>query len=70
MLTKVHKKHNMDTRKIKKVNLKYGTRGKLAKKFNVCNTTVSLAVNGTLNSETAQKIRIAAVEMGGDPVYN
>lgn len=54
---------------IKKVNIKYGTREKLSKMFGVHVVTVSLALSGTQNSKTANKIRKAAVEMGGDPIY-
>ena len=68
---KYTKKEQMETNKeIKKVSLKYGTRYKLAKLFKVSVTTVSLAVTGQTDSDLARKIRIAAVEMGGDPIYN
>jgi DNA-binding XRE family transcriptional regulator len=55
-------------KEIKKVSLKYGTREKLAKLFNINKTTVTFAVTGRLNSELAKKIRVSAVEMGGDPI--
>lgn len=68
---KYNKKEHMETNKeIKKVSLKYGTRYKLAKLFKVSVTTITLAVTGRTNSDLARKIRIAAVEMGGYPIYN
>jgi hypothetical protein len=55
--------------KINKVKMKVGTRQKIADIFNVSVTTVSLAASGVTQSELADKIRIAAVEAGGDPIY-
>jgi len=55
---------------VNKVKLKTGTRTPLAKEFGVSVTSISLAVNGVTNSELAKKIRIAAVRMGGDPIYS
>ena len=57
-------------RQINKVKLKSGTRQKLADTFGVSVTSVSLSVNGVVNSELAKKIRKAAVELGGDPIYS
>ncbi len=71
MATKVTKKNNMERKKeIKKVSLKYGTREKIAKLLKVNRTTVTFAVTGRSNTELAKKIRKAAIEMGGDPIYN
>lgn len=55
--------------KINKVKIKVGTRQKLADTFSVSVTTVSLAVGGVTQSKLADKIRLAAVEAGGDPIY-
>lgn len=57
-------------RNIKKVRVLYGTRSKIAGLFHVTPKTVSHALSGKCNNELAQKIRIAAVELGGDPIYN
>jgi DNA-binding LacI/PurR family transcriptional regulator len=37
--------------------------------FVVNRKTVSFAINGKSNTDLAKKIRKAAVEMGGDPIY-
>jgi DNA-binding LacI/PurR family transcriptional regulator len=37
--------------------------------FVVNRKTVSFAINGKSNADLAKKIRKAAVEMGGDPIY-
>ena len=55
---------------INKVKIKTGTRQTLADTFNVSVTSISLALNGVTNSELAKKIRKAAVELGGDPIYS
>jgi hypothetical protein len=54
---------------INKVKLKRGTGKALARMFSVSETTVSLAASGINNSELAQRIRKAAVELGGDAIY-
>jgi hypothetical protein len=54
---------------IKKVKIKHGTAGKLAEIFNVTIQTVNNATSGRWSSELSRKIRKAAVEMGGDPIY-
>jgi hypothetical protein len=56
--------------RINKVKLRRGTCKELAKTFKVSTTTVSLAASGINNSALAQKIRKAAVEMGGDAIYS
>lgn len=57
-------------KKIKKVKLKHGTGCELANLFHIHKKTVSVAVNGKSDTELAKKIRKAAVELGGDPIYN
>lgn len=57
-------------KKIKKVKAKHGTGSQLARLFCVTTKTVSEALNGKSNTELAKKIRKAAIEMGGDPIYN
>ncbi|MDR0606556.1 MAG: hypothetical protein LBG80_19980 [Bacteroidales bacterium] len=59
-----------EVKRINKVKIKRGTSRELARLFKVSTVTVSLAVNGVNNSELAQKIRKAAVEMGGDAIYS
>jgi hypothetical protein len=54
---------------VKKVNPKYGTGEKLQKIFKVSGTSISLALNGKTNSDLARKIRQAAINLGGDPIY-
>jgi len=54
---------------IKKVKVKYGTSEKLASAFRVTTRSVGNALNGRTNSELAQKIRMAAINFGGDPIY-
>ena len=56
-------------REIKKVKIKNGTREDLAKIFGVTIRTVSNSLSGKSNTERSRKIRKAAVEMGGDPIY-
>jgi transcriptional regulator with XRE-family HTH domain len=56
--------------KIKRVKIKYGPSKQLADMFKVTTRTVSNAINGASNSPIAQKIRIVAVSMGGDAIYN
>jgi transcriptional regulator with XRE-family HTH domain len=48
----------------------YGTTRKLAKMFGVSEQTVSMSLHGKRNGARAKAIRMAAVEMGGDPIYN
>jgi predicted XRE-type DNA-binding protein len=55
--------------KINKVKIKTGTRKQIAETFKVSVTTVSLAVNGVTKSYLADKIKIYAVALGGDPIY-
>lgn len=57
-------------KKIKKVKAKHGTCSQLAQLFCINKKTVSFALNGRSNTELANKIRIAAVKMGGDPIFN
>ena len=57
-------------KQIIQVKLKAGTRPILAEKYKVSVTTVSMAASGYNNSETAQAIRIAAVKLGGKPIYD
>jgi DNA-binding LacI/PurR family transcriptional regulator len=59
-----------EVNRINKVKLRRGTCKELAKVFKVSTTTVSLAASGINNSKLAQKIRKAAVEMGGDAIYS
>ena len=54
---------------IKKVRIKYGTSKELAKIFGVTTRTVNNAIGGKINTTRARKIRKAAVELGGDPIY-
>ena len=54
---------------IKKVKVKYGTSERLALMFRVTTRSVSNALNGKSNTEKAQKIRMAAINLGGDPIY-
>jgi hypothetical protein len=61
-------KKNME-KAIKKVKIKLGMNAQLAATFNVTKRAVTNAINGTSNSKLAQSIRVAAVEMGGDPIY-
>jgi len=55
--------------KINKVKMKVGTRKQIAASFNVSVTTVSLAASGITQSVLADKIRMACVNAGGDPIY-
>ncbi len=56
-------------KQVKKVNIKYGTGETLSKVFRVSRESISKAVNGKTNSDLAKKIRQAAVNLGGDPIY-
>jgi len=56
-------------KQVKKVNAKYGTGEMLQKMFKVSRESISKAINGRTNSDLAQKIRKAAVALGGDPIY-
>jgi len=56
-------------KEVKKVNPKYGTGRQLRKIFKVSGTSISLALNGKTNSDLAQKIRQAAINLGGDAIY-
>jgi hypothetical protein len=56
--------------KIQKVKIKQGTRQMLAEQFDVSLVMVSQALNGKSNSRLANRIREAAVELGGDPIYS
>jgi len=53
---------------VKKVKLTSGS-AKLSKAFGVSLVTVGKALNGHVNTELAQKIRMAAINLGGDPIY-
>jgi nitroimidazol reductase NimA-like FMN-containing flavoprotein (pyridoxamine 5'-phosphate oxidase superfamily) len=55
--------------KLAKVKIRKGDGLQLAKQFKCSANWVSRSVNGTVNTEKAQKIRQAAVNMGGDPIY-
>lgn len=46
-----------------------GTGRKLSRTFGVSVVTISSALNGRTNSTLAHKIRKAAVDCGGDPIY-
>lgn len=52
-----------------KVKGKKGDGLKLAKQFGCSPVWVSKAMNGTVHTKMAKKIRQAAVNMGGDPIY-
>jgi hypothetical protein len=54
---------------VKKVNPKYGTGAQLRKLFKVSNVSISKALNGKTNSDLAKKIRQAAINLGGDAIY-
>ena len=56
-------------KQVKKVNPKYGTGAQLQKAFRVSGTSISKALNGKTNSDLAKKIRQAAINLGGDPIY-
>ena len=56
-------------KQVKKVNIKYGTGETLSNAFGVSRKWISHACKGKTNSVLAQKIRIAAINMGGDPIY-
>jgi hypothetical protein len=54
---------------VKKVNPKYGTGETLQKMFGISRESISKALNGKINTERAKKIRQAAINLGGDPIY-
>lgn len=54
---------------VKKVNPKYGTGEQLQRIFNVSSVSISKALNGKTNSDLAKKIRQAAINLGGDPIF-
>ena len=56
-------------KQVKKVNIKYGTSETLSKEFGVSRESISKAVNGRTNSKLAHRIRQAAINLGGDPIY-
>ena len=56
-------------KQVKKVNPKYGTSEQLRKMFGVSAVSISLALNGKVNSDMARKIRQAAINLGGDAIY-
>ena len=60
---------NFEIMKLVKVKTKQGDGLKLAKQFNCSANWVSRSVNGKVHTEKAKKIRQAAVNMGGDPIY-
>ena len=55
---------------IAKVKVKYGTSEQLAKIFKVTTRSIGNALSGRSNSKKAKKIRKAAVELGGGPIYS
>lgn len=56
-------------KEIIRVRAKHGDGKRLAKVFGVTTVYVSQALTGKANSSLARKIRKAAVNNGGDPVY-
>lgn len=52
-----------------KVKTRKGEGVALAKMFGVSQTWVSKALSGRINSDTAKKIRVAAVNRGNDGIY-
>ena len=56
-------------KQVKKVNLKYGTGERLSLMFKVSRESISKAVRGKTNSKLAHNIRMAAIGLGGDPIY-
>ena len=59
----------MNTKKLVRVRPKYGTSKRLAKAFGVTPEFFSVACAGKSNTELARKIRMAALNAGGDPIY-
>ena len=55
---------------VNKVKIENGTRKKITETFDISVTSVSFALSGKTNSDLTKKIRKAAVEMGGDPIYD
>jgi hypothetical protein len=53
----------------RKQKRKLKTNGVLAEKFDVTTQTIRNARRGIHNSELSEKIRKAAVKLGGDPIY-
>lgn len=53
-----------------RVRPKFGTGRKLAKTLKVTPEFVSVACAGKSNTTLARKIRVAALNAGGDPIYN
>jgi hypothetical protein len=51
------------------VKIKHGSAQKLEKKISVSRNTISKAINGRNHNELCYKIREAAVELGGDPIF-
>ena len=60
---------NIMEKKIAKVKMKQGTRGEIAEVFNITPEYVSMICSGKINNETAYKVRVVAVRMGGDAIY-
>jgi hypothetical protein len=54
---------------VKKVNPKHGTCAQLRKMFGLSKVSISKALNGKINTDRAKKIRQAAINLGGDPIY-
>lgn len=52
-----------------KVKIKKGEGVELSKIFGVSQKWISMALSGKSNSETAKKIRVAAVNRGNDGIY-
>lgn len=60
----------IEKRKIVRVKVRQGDGLKIAKLFGVTPQFVSNCMTGRKNSKLAQKIRMCAVNRGGDPIYD
>lgn len=56
-------------RKIKKVKIKQGSGKIIAKLFKVTPEFVSYCCNGKKNTPLAERIKMTAINMGGDAIY-
>ena len=56
-------------KQVKKVKPKYGTGKTLQEMFNLSKVSISFALQGRINTERAKRIRQAAINLGGDPIY-
>jgi hypothetical protein len=54
---------------VKKVNPKHGTCAQLHRMFGLSKVSISKALNGKVNTDRARKVRQAALNLGGDPIY-